>query len=296
MPGRIIVCGNLVQDILVRGVEDPVLWGTTATVDGIEQHLGGNGGSTSYTLGKLGIPVTLVSLAGHDAAGDELIRKLHGAGVETQVYQGKLATSVSISLVDRHGRRALLYQLGASAGEFPPWQIPAGITHLHLNATYRMESLRRDGGALLARAAAAGVTTSLDAQWDHRNEWPPLPSVNLLFVNEMEAEQLTGSRDPAAAALALRDHGAGEVVVKLGERGCFASTSEGDFYSPADAVNAVDTTGAGDCFCGAYLASLYWGKGHREAARFANRIAALAVTALGATAALDGGNIQLSSL
>ena len=295
MPGRIVVCGNLVQDILVRGVADPVLWGTTATVEGIEQHLGGNGGSTSYTLGKLGIPVTLVSLAGQDAAGDRLIGKLNGAGVETHVDQGKFATSVSVSLVDRQGRRALLYQLGASAGEFPPWQLPPDITHLHLNATYRMDFLRREAGALLAQAAAAGISTSLDAQWDHRNEWPPIPPTNLLFVNETEAEKLTGLRDHAAAALALRDYGAGEVVIKLGEHGCFASTSEGDFYTPAHAVNAVDTTGAGDCFCGAYLASLYWGKSHREAARYANRIAALSVTALGATTALDS-ELQLSSL
>lgn len=294
LPARIVVCGNLVQDILVRPVADPVAWGTTAAVEQISQQLGGNGGTTSYTLAKLGIPVTLLSLAGWDAVGDQLIDQLRVNGVQCAVERGSLPTSVSISLVDGLGRRALLYQLGASAGEFRwpgGWE---GVTHLHVNAIYRMRDLRQRGAELLKSAKESGVSTSVDAQWDHLGEWPALPATDLLFVNEDEAKHLTGLRDPAAAALALRDHGAEEVVIKLGARGCFASTAEGDFYSDAFPAEVVDTTGAGDCFCGAYLAALHAGKGHREAARFANRIAAIAVGALGATAALDSDQFSSS--
>lgn len=288
-----MVCGNLVQDILVRPVAEPLAWGTTVTVQQIVQNLGGNGGTTSYTLAKLGIPVTLLSLAGRDAAGAQLLASLKQAGVETQVEACNLPTSVSVSLVDANARRALLYQLGASAGTFTrPVTLPEDASHFHLNAIYRMRDLRGHGPQLMEQAKRLGCSTSLDTQWDHEGEWmsvlqPALRFTDLLFVNEDEARELTGLHDPAAAALALRDAGAPEVVIKLGESGCFASTSEGDFYSAAFPARAIDTTGAGDVFVGAYLAALYRGHAHREAATFANRTAAIAVGTLGATAGLD---------
>lgn len=292
MTGRVVVCGNVVLDVIVRPVREPLSWGATTVVESIEQHLGGNGGSTSYTLGVLGVPVTLLSLAGYDAAADQVLERLRSVGVECAVFQGTLSTSVSVSLVDGEGRRALLYQLGASAGQFPkPVRFREDATHFHLATVYRMRDLRDSGSAFLRAAKEAGLSTSVDTQWDHLGEWlpvlePALPWTDLLFVNEDEARELTGLRGPAAAARALRDLGAQEVVVKLGERGCFASTAEGDFYSEGLKVNAIDTTGAGDCFVGAYLAALYEDKPHREAAAFANRIASLAVQSVGATAGL----------
>ncbi len=294
------MCGNLVQDILVRPVAEPLAWGTTVTVEQIVQNLGGNGGSTSYTLAKLGIPVTLLSLAGRDAAGAQLLNLLEQAGVATQVELCDLPTSVSVSLVDRKARRALFYQLGASAGTFArPVTFPEDASHLHLNAIYRMRDLRVLGPQLMEQAKRQGCSTSLDTQWDHEGEWmsvlhPALRFTDLLFVNEDEARELTGLPDPSAAALALRDAGAAEVVVKLGERGCFASTAEGDFYSEAFPAEAIDTTGAGDVFVGAYLAARYRGHTHREAAMFANRTAAIAVGTLGATAGLNSLEFLIS--
>jgi len=293
MRGRIVVCGNLVQDISVRPVTSPLGWGKTAMVDGIFQGLGGNGGTTSFTLGKLGVPVTLMSLVGRDAVAEQLLARLASACVEARVEQTALPTSVAVSLVDAGGRRALLYQQGASAGQFArPVHFPEDASHFHLNAIYRMQDLRLFGAELLQQAKESGLSTSVDAQWDHLGEWmdvlgPALPWTDLLFVNEDEAWELTGLRDPSASALALRDQGAEEVVVKLGERGCFASTAEGDFFSAPVPVNAVDTTGAGDVFVGAYLASLHRGNGHRETAIFANRTAGTAVGMLGATAWAD---------
>jgi sugar/nucleoside kinase (ribokinase family) len=289
----IVVCGNMVQDVLVRAVAEPIGWEASTIVDAIEQHMGGNGANTSYAIAKLGVPVALMSLAGPDAAGDALIERLQKAGANTALVKRVAAqTSAVVALVAHDGRRALLYQLGASAESFDPLALPEGATHFHLAAVYRMRDLRTRGPAFLHAAKEAGISTSVDTQWDHEGEWwpvlaPSLPYTDLLFVNEDEGRQLTGLRDPAAVALALRDAGAREVVVKLGARGCFASTGEGDFYSPALNVEVVDTTGAGDCFVGGYLAGLYQGKPHREAAALANRMGSLSVSRLGATDGLD---------
>jgi sugar/nucleoside kinase (ribokinase family) len=76
------------------------------------------------------------------------------------------------------------------------------------------------------------------------------------------------------------------VVVKLGALGCAVFDAAGELRVPAFDVAVVDTTGAGDCFAGAFLAALERGLGLAEAARFANAAAALAVQQLGATAGL----------
>jgi ribokinase len=80
--------------------------------------------------------------------------------------------------------------------------------------------------------------------------------------------------------------GAASVILKLGNTGCAAFTPDGEFWVPAFEVEAVDTTGAGDCFVGGFLAALHRGRSWLEAARFANAVAALSVQKLGATAGL----------
>jgi sugar/nucleoside kinase (ribokinase family) len=289
----IVVCGNMVQDVLVRAVEEPIAWGASTIVDAIAEHMGGNGANTSYTLGKLGVPVALMSLAGRDAAADSLIARLQSVDVDTAMVKRTAAqTSAVVALVAPDGRRALLYQLGASAESFDkPLQLPGSATHFHLAAVYRMRDLRSAAPEFMRAAKQAGLITSVDTQWDHEGEWlpvlaPTLPYADLLFVNEDEGRELTGLTEASAIALALRDLGAREVVVKLGAKGCFASTVEGDFHSPARSVKVVDTTGAGDCFVGGYLAGRYQGKSHCEAARLANHMGSLSVGRLGATEGL----------
>ncbi len=113
---------------------------------------------------------------------------------------------------------------------------------------------------------------------------PCLPFVDLLFTNEDEARELTGSGEAETAALRLREDGARTVVVKLGGRGCLISTDRSLERMPAFEVDVVDTTGAGDCFAGGFLAALAHGYGMAEAARFANAVGALSVQKMGAVA------------
>jgi sugar/nucleoside kinase (ribokinase family) len=296
VPGSIVVCGNMVQDTLVRPVGATLPWGATEVAESITTQLGGNAGTVSYTLGKLGIPVKLISLVGRDAAAEAVLARVRSVGVDTSLVKATEApTSAAICLVNAGGQRAIYYQLGASAADFDEdldQELMPGESHFHLAAVFRMRSLRRLGPGLLRAAKAAGMSTSVDTQWDHEGEWlpvlrPSLAFTDLLFVNEDEGRELTGCREAADIAHALRGLGAKEVVVKLGERGCFVSAVDGDFVSAALPVTAADTTGAGDCFVGAYLAARYRGKNHRESAELANRVASVAVQAVGATAGVE---------
>ena len=85
-------------------------------------------------------------------------------------------------------------------------------------------------------------------------------------------------------ACALRAMGASDIVLKLGARGCVVYEDGGTTHLPGHVVEAVDTTGAGDCFAGALFAALSRGMGLVEAARVANAMGAMAVSRIGATA------------
>jgi sugar/nucleoside kinase (ribokinase family) len=283
----------MVYDILVRPV-DAVEWDTTTWVESVEPHLGGNGASTATALGILGVPVRLMAWAGRDAFGDFLLSRLGSARVDTTtVVRCDAPTATTIALVNPEGRRAFLHRPGASAVAFPEppsltGEAISGAAHLHVANPYGVPNLRIHAARLLGDARAAGMTTSLDTAWDSRGEWmqvlaPCLEHIDLLFVNEQEALRLTGAADYGQAGRRLREAGARTVVVKLGGAGCAAFTSEGDFFEPAFAVEAVDTTGAGDCFAAGLLAALHNGGDWRQAARFANAVGALNVQRLGAT-------------
>ena len=283
--GRVVVCGNVVFDILTRPVKE-VRWAATTVVEQVEQHLGGNGGTTSCTIATLGVPVSFVTLAGRDASAEAVFAKLGGAGVDLGLVQYvDAATSIAISLIRPDGERALLYMLGAASEEFQPFTMPSDATHFHLAAVYRMKHLRMIAPRLLREAKEAGLRTSLDTQWDTQGEWrsvlePSLPFTDYTLLNEDEARMLTGHTDPELAAKSLRDSGATSVVIKLGTKGCWVNGTHVRGYD----VPAVDTTGAGDCFAGGFVAALERGLDPIAAASFANAVGALAVQKVGATA------------
>ena len=294
--GGVVCAGNIVYDILVRPV-DSTPWGTTTWVESIEPHLGGNGANSSLTLAKLGVPVRLAGMVGRDSFGGHLLGILSAAGVDTSyVARGAHPTATTVGLVNSSGARQFLHQPGCS-GEVFLDPIPfisefiGEASHFHLANIFGLPGMRPLGAANLQAARAAGLTTSLDTGWDARGEWmkvlaPCLPSVDLLFVNEDESRILSGLDEPREAAKFFHAHGVGNVVVKLGGEGCYVSTGDCEVKAPAFRVPVVDTTGAGDCFAGAFLAALYHGYSIADAARLANAAGALNIQRLGATGGL----------
>lgn len=288
----VLCSGNLVLDILVRPF-DSAAWGTTTLVDSIEQHLGGNGANTAYTLGRLNIPTRLVGMVGADPFGEFVLAKLLSAGVDTAAIRRSAApTATTVALVNSRGDRLFLHRIGSSSETFfePAdlfQEIKTGTAHYHMASVFGLPRLRPHNPDILRRARKAGLTTSIDTHWDTLGRWmedlaPCLPHTGILFVNEDEARMLTGSSVPSEAASRFRNLGAGHVVIKLSGNGCGIFTGEGETYVPAFDVPVVDTTGAGDCFVGAFLAALQRGCSYSDAARFANGVAALAIQQLGA--------------
>lgn len=292
----VLVTGNIVLDILTRPV-DEITWGGTRWVESITQSLGGNGANTASAIAKLGVPARLVGAVGNDPFGDAALARLHACGVDTSlVARLDSGTATSVALVRTDGTRAFLHRPGVSrevfSGEFQVTAaMAAGCTRLHVGNPFALKHIRAKSPAILRDASQLGLATSLDTAWDALDEWmsivgPCLPHTEILFTNEDEARKLTGSTDPATVAARFRDHGATMVVLKLGAAGCAICSLSGEQHVPAFSVQAIDTTGAGDCFAGAFLAALQHGCSMSEAARIANAVGALNVQSIGGTTGL----------
>jgi sugar/nucleoside kinase (ribokinase family) len=289
-PG-VICSGSIVHDTVVCPVEE-TCWGTTTFIETIEPHLGGNGANTSLALATIGIPVRLLGTIGADEEGRFALEILRQRGVDTSgVSTADAPTAASIVLVNRHGERKFLHRTGASASAFPApvaftRELTDGMSHYHLASLFLLPKLRVHAAECLARARAAGLTTSLDTNWDPHGLWmrdlgPCLPHLDVIFTNEDEARMTTGSPDPAIAAGRLLAGGARLAVMKLGPRGCAIYNGAEEILCPAFEVEAKDTTGAGDCFAGGFLAALQQGASLAEAGRFANAVGAMSVQHVG---------------
>ncbi len=292
-PGVLCV-GNIAIDLLTHPV-DEIQWGGTRWVESITQSLGGNGANTSSALGKLGVPVQLIGAVGDDAFGRAAIERLQACGVDTSLLRLlPSSTACTVALVRSGGTRAFLHQPGVSRlmwKDAVPLTPAPGTTRFHLGNPFSMTHIRPRSPHLLAEAQALGLKTSLDTAWDALGEWmqvlgPSLPHTNLLFLNEDEARMLTGTVDPPQVCRQLRSAGASSIVLKLGPRGCVVFEGPEEFHAPAFPVSAIDSTGAGDCFAGAFLAALQRGLPMQQAARIANAAGALNVQSIGGTSGL----------
>ena len=134
--------------------------------------------------------------------------------------------------------------------------------------------------------------TSLDTVWDATGRWerllPSLPFVDLFVPSFGEAAAISGEHEPQAAAAWLRERGVGTIALKLGAQGCYVVGDGFEGFVPAPAVEAVDSTGAGDAFAAGFLYGSLAGWPLERAAAFANAAGALATTAVGAVEGVTG--------
>ncbi|MBL8228190.1 MAG: carbohydrate kinase family protein [Bryobacterales bacterium] len=294
-PG-VICLGNIVMDVLTYPV-DEITWGGTRWVQSISQSLGGNGANTSCALGMLGVGARLIGGVGMDPFGDAALQRLEECHVDTRyISRMQSPTATTVALVRSDGTRAFLHQPGVSRELFADGfeltpSLVEGCSALHIGNPFSMTNFRPRVRSILEQARALGLETSMDTAWDALGEWmkligPCLPLVDLFFTNEDEARMLTGSTDPRTVALTLQRHGASSIVLKRGAKGCVVFHENAVWEVPALEVQAIDTTGAGDCFAGAFLAALQRGLPMPDAALIANAVGALNVQSIGGTSGL----------
>jgi len=244
-------------------------------------------------LARLGIKTSLISRVGPDSWALKALSCLSEAGVAPQGLQRDPAamTGMMYVVVTTDGERTILGHRGANVFT-DPGQIHeediAGAIVLHLSG-YALLAEPQRSAALLALEIACrhnltvtldpGMTVSKVALDEMR---ALLPAIDILLPSLAEAQALTGMLAPEDCLRLLREQGVQVVGLKLGRDGCLVGSDTGLIWTPGFAVEARDSTGAGDSFAAGFIAGFLGGLDWHGAAVLGNAMGAMAAARVGA--------------
>jgi ribokinase len=254
----IVVVGSYNRDVSVSVARLPAPGETCLGLGRLESP-GGKGANQAVQAARCGAMVAMVGAVGADAAGDEAIAMWNRHGVSTD-HVARLAdcgTGLGLILVDGGGQNSIVVDSAANA-RVTPTQMDAAATLISA-AKLVVGQLEIPPEATLRAfqiARAGGVTTLLNAApAPELIDAALLAATDILVVNEIEGRMLSGHDHPAAIGETLLGKVGKAVVITLGADGALLFEHHRPPHGlPAHPVAAVDTTGAGDAFTGAFAA------------------------------------------
>jgi ribokinase len=278
----ILVAGSANLDFVVRAEHIPAP-GETVLGRDFKTFPGGKGANQAAACARAGGATTHMLLAlGNDAFATPLEASLQDAGVQMHVVRAaEHPTGTAFICLSEAGENAITVAPGANACLRPEHLPPlAGYTHLLLQLETPLDTVT----AYAQAARAAGVTVVLNAAPAQVLSQELLGLVDILVVNE--GELATVARHAGSIKECLEHLAVPTVVVTLGAHGCCARHLGAWHVQASFAVKVIDTTGAGDTFCGSLAAAL--GQDHTmdQALRHASAAGALACTRLGAQSSI----------
>lgn len=271
---------------------------------GAAEYLQGFGGDTSNAIiaaARQGARTAYVTRLGADAFGDRLMALWQAEGVDTAAVARDPQAPTAVYFVT-HGSEGHTFSYlrnGSAASRMAPADLPAALIRsakfLHVSGISQAISASACDTvfAAIAMARAAGAKVAYDSNL-RLKLWPlararaiikaTVAMCDLFLPSLEDAELFTGLTGRDAIMDWCLAAGAPVVVLKLGKDGALLGTPAGRAVVPGRVVDAVDATGAGDCFAGALLARLAAGDAMTEAVQYANAAAALTTTGYGAVA------------
>lgn len=273
-------------DYVYRLPAPPQVQGPNAKMR-IDSHVVAYGGQMTTALAAvaaLGLRGKYVGVTGDDHAGDLMRQELIRRGLDvSHVVTRHCPNPFAVILVDTvSGERIVLWErdeaLALSDDEIPA-DVVASARVLHVDDTDQPAAI---AAARIGRAAGIHVTSDIDRLTDRTEEL--IAAVTIPMFAEHVPPAITGEADLERALRKLRRSHAGMLCATMGPHGSMLLVGERLYVEPANHVDTVDTTGAGDVFRGAFIAALLRGDAPGEMLRFANAAAAVSVTRRGAMA------------
>jgi 2-dehydro-3-deoxygluconokinase len=269
-----------------------------------ERYLAGHGGDTSncaIAAARQGARVAYVTSVGADPFGESFLELWRTEGVDATHVKRRADAQTGVYFITHGegGHAFTYYRAGSAASRMGPADVPeaviAGAKVLHVSGI--SQAISDSACAAVDRAIdiarANGVRLSYDPNL-RLKLWPldrartvinaTAARAAYVLTNVEEGGALTGRAGAEGIANAYLDLGAGVVAVKRGAGGALIATAGARSRIPGHAVEAVDASGAGDVFDGAFLAEIVAGRDAMAAARYANAAAALSTTGFGAVA------------
>lgn len=285
--GGVLTAGSINTDLVARVRRAPEA-GETVTGESFAIYGGGKGANQTLAVIRSGVRTAILGAVGNDDFGRQRLADLLAEGVdcESVAHFDGVASGVALITVEASGENRIAYMPGATlrvtanaadeaVGRVRPAVILATLELPSEAIQALIDAGRRHGATIIINATpepSAGAGLAMQA--------------DILVVNETEARELLGwgedESDWRAAASELREQGPQSVVITLGDEGVLVLSDGGSQLIPPHAVEVVDTTGAGDAFCGAFAAQIAKGETVARAAQVGAIAGALAVTKMGA--------------
>ena len=290
---KVVVVGSLNMDLVIKAEKQPQA-GETVLGEEFGMFTGGKGFNQALAAARLGAEVAMVGRLGADLFGDELMSMLTDDKVDGRfvVRDAEAGTGIASIFIGPEGENRIVV-------------VPRANMRLTVADVERASSCIAAADILLLQLEVPIKASQNAAEIARANDTlvilDPAPAqelpdsflrlADILTPNELETESLSGvnvsdQKGVEQAAQIIFDKGVPTVVLTLGDRGALLLTADLKKIVPAYRVNVVDTTAAGDAFCGALATALAQGKTIEDALTFANAAGALAVTVLGAGPAI----------
>lgn len=287
MSGPILVAGAINTD-LIAYVDTAPKPGETITGRSFEMHGGGKGANQAVAAARSGATTYMLGGVGNDDFGTARKSGLQADGIDTSQVKtfDDVSSGVALITVETSGENRISY-------------IPAATLAVSAQEALRAAESVRPGLILAANELSPACLQTLFS-WAASNAAPVvfnvapfsdearslLPLVDVLIANRGEARALLGLDDdelpPEELGARLVSLGIGRVVITLGDDGVVGVDGEETVREPGKDVRSIDTTGAGDTFCGAFAARLNEGASFAEAIAYGNVAGAISVTRRGA--------------
>lgn len=300
---QVVVVGSIMQDMTFSCADFPI--GGQTIMARLAVGQGGKGSNQAIACGRVGVPTAFVGAMGSGEFADQVTRFYRREKIGCRLaLKSDHPTGTAVIMINREGQNQIVIEPGANA-HLSPTDVPRALLADAKVVLTQMESNLATTEHVLRLARSAGAITVLNPA-PMRSDFDPrlLKHVDILIPNESEfialVQQLPEIRRrrfnernlKAMSWIALhalcRKFGVPTLIVTLGSRGCFISERDKHLFIPAHrGVRVVDTTGAGDAFCGGFAAGLvrYPGK-IDEAARLGTAVAALSITKPGTSSAM----------
>lgn len=288
---KILVIGSANTDMVISAEHFPSP-GETILGHGFMTNHGGKGANQAVAAARLGGDTTFIGKVGDDSFGHSTIEMMRQEGIDVSLLGVSKTASSGVALITTNasGENTIVVDSGANAllssadienAEAIFEQVGIVLMQLEtpIDTLVTAAALGKKHGAYVVLNPAPAPKTPLPKEL--------LANVDLLIPNETEAAYISGVEitDPSDIATVIdkiRQQGVGDVIVTVGSKGVCAVVDGEAVTVPAFRVKAVDTTAAGDTFCGALCVALAQGKSIEDAIRFGNKAASISVTRRGA--------------
>jgi ribokinase len=288
----VLVFGSLNLDLVTYADKLPAI-GETIVGEKLLKFPGGKGLNQAIAARRAGSEVLMVGSIGNDADGDYLFDILKSENIDPKfITKTSEQTGIAVIEVSKSAENRIIIIAGANSKTRFSNEVLTSSPSVTVSLA-QLETPIAEVAKFIHESKAAGKITILNPAPIQKLDQQLLQDTDYLIANETEASFLIGSavehlsKDEALTiARQLQKNGSKKVIITLGEQGSVYLDQEKELFTPAYKVKAVDTTAAGDAFCGAFATAISENKPVEYALKFASAAGGLAATKAGAVPSL----------